>query len=103
MSAWVTATIDNTGETIYLNLRHAAQMERRGPNATYTAIQFVVPGLMVRETPEDLINQIGARFSEPPALVSSAAANADAIALLNGAGPCLNLFSDPATNESEAP
>jgi len=42
------------GETIYLNLRHAAQMERRGPDATYTAIQFVVPGLMatVRETPK---------------------------------------------------
>jgi hypothetical protein len=66
MSAWVTATIDNTGETIYLNLDHAAQMERRGPHATYTAIQFVVPGLMatVRETPENLLNQIGARFSE---------------------------------------
>jgi hypothetical protein len=46
MSAWVTATIDNTGETVYLNLDHAAQMERRGPHATYTAIQFVVPGLM---------------------------------------------------------
>jgi len=67
MSTWVTATIDNTGETIYLNLDHAAQMERRGPHATYTAIQFVVPELMatVRETPETLINQIGARFSEP--------------------------------------
>jgi hypothetical protein len=55
MSAWVRATIDNTGETVYVNLDHAARMERGGPNASCTLIQFLEHRLpmSVRETPED--------------------------------------------------
>jgi hypothetical protein len=61
MSAWVRATIDSSGETVYVNLDHAARMERRGPNENYTVIQFLEQRLAatVRESPEELLNQIG--------------------------------------------
>jgi hypothetical protein len=59
--AWVRATVDSSGETIYLNLDHADRMQRQGRNSSYTSIQFFEQRLMVtvRETPEELINQIG--------------------------------------------
>ena len=61
MSAWVRATVESSGETIYLNLDHADRMQRQGPNANYTSVQFFEQRLTVsvRETPEELINQIG--------------------------------------------
>ncbi len=61
MSAWVRATVESSGETIYLNLDHADRMQRQGTNASYTLIQFFEQRLTVsvRESPEELINQIG--------------------------------------------
>jgi hypothetical protein len=39
MSAWVRATVESSGETIYLNLDHADRMQRQGPNANYTSVK----------------------------------------------------------------
>ena len=61
MSAWVRATVDSSGETIYLNLDHADRMQRQGPDSSCTSVQFFEQRLLVtvRETPEELIHQIG--------------------------------------------
>jgi hypothetical protein len=61
MSAWVRATVDSSGETIYLNLDHADRMQRQGADSSCTSIQFFEQRLLVtvRETPEELIHQIG--------------------------------------------
>ena len=40
MSAWVRATVDSSGETIYLNLDHADRMQRQGPDSSCTSVQF---------------------------------------------------------------
>jgi hypothetical protein len=59
MSGWVKAHIDNTGDTVYLNLDHAVRIEQQSPGSTLVEFPNGPRIVGVSEAPDELLRRIG--------------------------------------------
>jgi hypothetical protein len=55
MSGWVKAHIDNTGDTVYLNLDHAVRIEQQSPGSTLVEFPNGPRIVGVSEAPDELL------------------------------------------------
>jgi hypothetical protein len=59
MSGWMKAHIDNTGDTVYLNLDHAVRIEQQSPGSTLVEFPNGPRIVGVSEAPDELLRRIG--------------------------------------------